>query len=63
LEENLLFVLGSLTDWLITPTKGRKRGQVCCEPTGFGFSKNYPLFIGKLENNIDSGCGVNSACC
>jgi len=37
-EENVLVVLGSLTDWLITPTEGRKRGQVCCEPTEVRFS-------------------------
>ena len=37
-EENVLVVLGSLTDWLITPTEGRKRGQVCCEPTWVRFS-------------------------
>jgi len=25
-EENMFVVLGSLTDWLIIPTEGRKRG-------------------------------------
>ena len=59
----MLFELESLIDWMIIPTEGRKRGQLCCEPTGVRFSSNYPHFIGKRENNVDSGCGVNSACC